>query len=327
LVAAGSGDAHKLFWSNEYDETGWRFINKSIPSGSSHIANDYRGNQLGMYYEDGNGGNVVVITPVPLPFDFTIEATAEASATAYNPAFFGDIIFKSTDASTGQLKDIPTEGLQVNGVVKIEKTFAFDKTYSIGFPFAIASVSNEAYILESYNGTINQFEDASEIEAGAGYLIQFQTPEETEEATTNVTFTSATNPTLYNASNTSVPSGYSLVANPLVINLTELIDGAAAFYVYNFAEQTFALVEEAYSLKPFEALVAVKDVDEPLYDDIGNGFPINLENIDASDPIVDIKYYTLQGIELQQLSENGVYIVKKIYASQKAEVVKVLFKK
>jgi hypothetical protein len=42
------------------------------------------------------------------------------------------------------------------------------------------------------------------------------------------------------------------------------------------------------------------------------------------DPVVAVKYYNLQGMEISQPLEKGVYIVEKIHASQKISVTKEL---
>jgi hypothetical protein len=333
LVADGTGNTYKLFWNTAANETGWRLINNSA-TGENVLVNDNNGSKLGPWRQDGNPGNALDIVQVapPFDFDFVIEASAEASATAYNPDLFGDIIFKSNDVATAQLKDIPADGLTVNGVVKVEKTVTLGKQYPIGFPFAIADVSDETYALQSYDGATNLFGTATDIEAYKGYLIQFPQAEPAEgeaaATTVTVTFTSEANPVLLNATIASVADGYSLVANPLFTNVAEPIGGAEAFYVYDSATEAFVLLgeEAVFALKPFEALVAVKGVTN-LYDNIGDGIDVGLGNIDANDPVVDIKYYTLQGYELQRLSQNGIYLVKKIHASQKAEVSKVLYKK
>jgi hypothetical protein len=322
LVAAGLGDAHTLFWNIEAGETGWRIINNTLAGRINTLLSDYQESdpaEIRVGKEDGNPGHAFDIVPIER-FDFTIEADAEVSATTYDPALFGDIIFQSTDASTGQLKDIPAEGLTVNGVVKVEKTFT-GKNYPIGFPFAIDAVSDETYTLQAYNGAKNLFETVTDIEAGQGYLLQFP-------AEGTVTFTSTPHPTLYGATSNSVAEGYNLTANPLAANVTQAFGDAEALYVYDFATEAFVLLEgsTAFTLRPFEALVTVKGVTTPLYETIGAGLTNGLDGIDASDPVVDVKYYTLQGYELQRLSKTGIYIVKKIHASKKVEVIKVLYK-
>jgi hypothetical protein len=326
LVASGLGDAHIFFWHETANEIGWRLINKTPVIPSNPLMNDNAGAaKVGVWREDSNGGNALVLDPVPLPFDFVIEATEEVSANDYTD-IYGNIIFKSTVATTGQLKDIPEAGLTVNGVVKVEKTVVFNKNFPIGFPFAIAGVSDETYTLQSYNGTANLFETAATIEAGKGYLIQFP-PSIPAVPTGIVTFTSTANPVLLNTSNASVAEGYQFVANPLVINLSHSINDAEALYLYDYTTEAFILHEgTAFTSKPFEALITVKGVSS-LYDNIGAGILNGLENVDVNDPVVEVKYYTLQGCELQCLSGNGVYILKKIHASQKVETVKVFYKK
>jgi hypothetical protein len=42
---------------------------------------------------------------------------------------------------------------------------------------------------------------------------------------------------------------------------------------------------------------------------------------------VAVRYYTIQGVEVTAPAENGLYIVKKFYASKKSDVSKVIYKK
>jgi hypothetical protein len=59
------------------------------------------------------------------------------------------------------------------------------------------------------------------------------------------------------------------------------------------------------------------------------GFQISNEPIsgitvtDANDPVVAERYFNLQGVEIRQPSQTGIYIVKKIHQSQKEEAVKI----
>jgi hypothetical protein len=50
-------------------------------------------------------------------------------------------------------------------------------------------------------------------------------------------------------------------------------------------------------------------------------------DIDSNDPLIAIRYYNLQGVEVQQPQENGIYLIKKIYASQKTETLKIFYNK
>jgi hypothetical protein len=277
---------------------------------------------LEQWSNDGSAKYTFTFTE-PVPQDFVIAATESKSAADYNPLLHADIVFRSTDDATGQLTGIPAEGLTVNGVVKLEKTFTYATDYPIGFPFAVATVSDATYGLKSYNGATNLFEPATTIDAGEGYLINFPAVEGATEVA--VTFTSAANPTLSNAS-TAAATGYNLVANPSVSNITAITD-AEAYYVFDATGGKFVSAETAFTVKPFEALVTVKDVTGTLYETIGSGLPNALNGVDSNDPVVSTKYYTLQGWEVQRPVENGVYIIKNTRASQKTEVVKVFFRK
>jgi uncharacterized protein YjdB len=48
----------------------------------------------------------------------------------------------------------------------------------------------------------------------------------------------------------------------------------------------------------------------------------SIQPVEQNDPVVAIKYYNLRGMEIPQTPEEGVYIVKKIHASQKINMTK-----
>ena len=47
--------------------------------------------------------------------------------------------------------------------------------------------------------------------------------------------------------------------------------------------------------------------------------------IHTGDPVILVKYYTLLGVAVQKPVHNSIYLVKKVYASQKVEIVKELY--
>jgi hypothetical protein len=55
--------------------------------------------------------------------------------------------------------------------------------------------------------------------------------------------------------------------------------------------------------------------------------PDALDEVTDEDTVVDKKYYTLQGLEVNTPVKGEIYILKKIYASAKTSVVKVLIRK
>jgi hypothetical protein len=313
-VAAGNGGNYKLAWSNNVYDT-WRISDPSIPT----IVNDQGGATLTRYGENaGDGGNALQFLPAE-PVDFVINAGETKSAADYRTDVYSDVVFKSTDASTGQLTGIETGGLEVNGVVKLVKTLTPAAEYALGFPFAIDEVSSSDYTLQSYNGTTNEYEPATTLEPAKAYLLTF-----TGAAEEEITFTSTENPVLKNTTTPApaLASGYTLLANPSVANVAA-IDGATRYYAYG--TEGFTLLESTatLTLKPFEAVIAVKDV-TTLYPEIGNGLPDGLSAIDAKDPVILVKYYNLQGVEVRQPVEGNIYLVRKLHASQRIEVVKEL---
>ncbi len=281
---------------------------------------------------------------------FTIEATETGSSADYLAGPYGDIIIKSNESSTGQLI-ISEETLQVNGVVKYQKTFTPKKWYPIGFPFAIASINafedevldyyngdgtpdsadKGDFWLKSYNGDV--FNYATAFDAGKGYAIQFPDDFLDEE----VTFISVANPVLSNTNTlaSALPTGYTLVANPSVANTTSIV-GAQHYYMYNYSENgKFNLLYKdnnelpsGTSLKPFEAMIAVKDVVGELRSVSVEGQETAIDGIDvANDQVIETRYYNLQGIEIPEPATNGIYLVKKIYESKKVEIVKTFINK
>jgi hypothetical protein len=165
------------------------------------------------------------------------------------------------------------------------------------------------------------------IEANAGYIIQFPTAFEGKE----VTFISEDNPTLKNVTESGLnfnATGYHLVANPSVKNLT--LETANKYYIYNSETNNFALLQNGTAvIKPFEAFIVVNGVDASQLKS-----SLNIEEVTAleslniiGDKVIKTEYYTLQGVKIQQPAVEGIYIVKKVYESQKAEVSKVFYKK
>ncbi len=281
--------------------------------------------------------------------DFVIGSSETRTKTDYTSAGYGDIIIQSDENSTGQLTIPAGETLQVNGVVKYQKTFTPKEWYPIGFPFAIASVNAFGEVLDyydgngqagsatkgdfwlkSYNGEV--FDYTTAFVAGKGYAIQFPTAFAGEE----VTFTSVANPVLSNT-NTPTPilaSGYTLVANPSVANTTS-IAGAENYYMYNYSEngkfnvlyQGNNELPSGTSLKPFEAMIAVKDVVNLRAVSV-EAQETAINGVDAAnDQVIEVHYYNLQGIEIPEPTTNGIYLVKKVYESKKVEIVKTFINK
>jgi hypothetical protein len=50
----------------------------------------------------------------------------------------------------------------------------------------------------------------------------------------------------------------------------------------------------------------------------------SIETVGAGDPVIAVRYYNLQGMEVSRPASNEVYIVKKIHASQRVEAIKVI---
>jgi hypothetical protein len=275
---------------------------------------------------------------------FIIPAGGTKSAGEYT---IGNIVFQSDDAlGTGQLTGIPPGGLQVTGVVKLEKIFTPKKWYPIGFPFEIASIWGDFetdpeleiydestehgdFWLQSYDGASDEFGYSDTFTPNTGYAIQF--PEDFEDI--EVTFISETDPTLYNTTASTFSAGYTLIANPSVGNVTEIED---ADYYYQYASSVinnFGLLDGDMTdtpLKPFESVVVAKSIEGTLRSSLGNGQITGLGKLisgKANDRIIETQYYNLQGQKTAKPVNDGLYIVKNTYDSNRVEFTKIVYKK
>jgi parallel beta-helix repeat protein len=294
---------------------------------------------------DGNARINNTIDIGAYEYYFVIAPGASVSSTTYETRY-GDIIFQSDDEhGAGQLTGIGSEGLTVNGVVKLEKTFTVKKWYPIGFPFAIESIKGEFeeeedlviynsdektgdFWLQSYDGEKDEFGYSSTLAANIGYAIQF--PNDFEDV--KVTFISAENPVLYNTTESDIElanDSYTLIANPSVGNVSTITE-AGRYYQYGAdRENNFGLLDEeaTMTLKPFESVVVTKNVQETLRSSLGTGAVTALVPTgNTKDPVIETLYYNLQGQKIQQPLHNEIYIEKKIHVSGKVEATKILFK-
>ncbi|GHU68199.1 hypothetical protein FACS189413_04520 [Bacteroidia bacterium] len=51
----------------------------------------------------------------------------------------------------------------------------------------------------------------------------------------------------------------------------------------------------------------------------------DIQSVIETDPIISMRYYNLQGMEIAHPKNNDIYIVKKIHASQKEKTEKILY--
>jgi hypothetical protein len=280
--------------------------------------------------------------------DYIIAAGATGTVEAYNTLddsdlFYSNIIFNEGSTFTG----ISGAGLAVRGVVEYQLTVAKNRWYAIGFPFAIASVyshyfadegwdaelypkgsnTTDDYWLKTYNGS--QFDENTEgISAGTGYIIQFPEYQDGKK----ISFISEPSVILTNG-NSSLTAGenYSLVNNPSLQALTLSTSDNALYYKYDPDDNRFDLVEETTSLNPFEAVITVQKTSvqgapkQILIED--NFTTIEKPAVSGNDPVIETRYYTLQGALVRQPAENGVYIVKNIRQSGWEEITKMVYLK
>jgi hypothetical protein len=277
-----------------------------------------------------------------VPTDLVIEAGTTVSYSDYKTGGYSDIIIESNETSTGQLILGEEVAPAVNGVVKLEKTFNTKVWYPLGFPFEPAHVTGifpstmnipPDYDLAVYNGTnygdfwVKSFDGAffdysTKIEANTGYIFQF--PEAFNGV--KVTFTSGADIPLENTDlpdNDELQENYNLILNCSFANLQTT--GDARFYLYNSANNSFEPAEAKELINPFEAFILAKTSAPQVQSISVNGEITGLKNTitpAGNDPVIATHYYTLQGEEIQRPLKDGIYIVKKIHASQNAEVSK-----
>jgi hypothetical protein len=285
-----------------------------------------------------------------LPFE--IAANSEREASEYNPVSYTDIVFNEGSQLTG----IAPEGLNVNGVVKVKKTFAKDGWYAIGFPFDINNVScdvdiagddnydkNELktynpnggsgnlgdYWLKYYDGSaFVYYADGSTNIAAGGYALQV--PDVLDGAT--FTFTSANGITISNSSNFAIsPDAYAHVSNPSVANTSiSPLDVIGTYYIFginpaaraDFGRLTVENAALKTALAPFESVI-IANGNTPLLSSLNIDNLTALPKIDLSgEKIIAVEYYNLQGQKIEQLQDNSVYIMKSVYESGKTVVSK-----
>ena len=284
---------------------------------------------------------------------FVIEAGQSRLASEYT-SDYGDIIIKSDDANgTGQLTDIPAEGLPVNGVVKFEKAFASGQWYPVGFPFDVNSINvtiaGADYTLKTYNqggdigdkgdfwlktydGENDQFlyynnsNGSANIDAG-GYVLQVPSGLNNQP----ITFSSESNITLY--SSTAFPaiteaSGYQLMSSPSYANFDVQSAYPATtgnnYYTYGtYGDSNFGLNHNLYTVKPFESVVVENNSPLGLRSSLGadgiTALPaLNLSN----DKVVATEYYNLMGVKVARPAKGNIYVIKTVFESGKTSVVK-----
>jgi hypothetical protein len=215
----------------------------------------------------------------------------------------------------------------------------------MGFPFELAHVNGDFpssmnipsdYDLAVYNGSDygdfwvksydgSNFNYSPTIEENIGYIFQF--PEAFENV--EVTFISEPGVTLQEAAfpdDSELSQGYNLVLNQSLRNLT----ATDHCYLYHSTTNSFDLAEGTESIKPFEAFILAKEGTPRVQSISVSGTITGLKNTIATtgnDPVIATRYYSLQGKEIQQPLRNGVYIVKKIHASQNVEITKEFYNK
>jgi hypothetical protein len=294
--------------------------------------------------------------------EFVIAAGASESATDYiTSPWYTNIVIESNGTTTGQLTG--AENLTVNGVVKLVKTFPVKQWYTIGFPFALASITADwdatapgeetltawndtdgDFWLKTVNPDASGFTQATDIVANTGYIIQF--PDDSEIGAIvgkPVTFTSVLNPVL--AANHTVltqklaSSNYTLEVNPGLQNVSSY-SGFKGYYEHSTNGSSFLAGQNTDNrinsgLQPFEALlVAGSELSTPLRSIVGvedGNVVTRLDTPQSNDPIVATKYYNLQGqpagADNYSPVQAGIYIIKQIHASGKITTARQLIVK
>jgi hypothetical protein len=251
--------------------------------------------------------------------------------------------------------------LTATEAIKVDYTVEDERWYSIGFPFDIAKVYSHDFAthedwdpellpyretvyengfygdfwLKEYDPSLaDHFAYTQAINAGTGYIIQF--PEWFDG--TKITFISEANQTLDKDAMDDLPvisSNYQLVPNPSLKKITLVSSGGNYYYPFKHNSGDNGAYELLTSgnatLLPFEAVITVSRPEAasssmPAFISLGTNNPTGFERPAlANDPVVAIRYYTIQGQEVQKPVANGVYIVRKVYESKKEEVAKIIY--
>ncbi|MDR0863932.1 MAG: leucine-rich repeat domain-containing protein [Candidatus Symbiothrix sp.] len=284
----------------------------------------------------------------------TTDVIIPAGAAAYPTVPAGTTVAKLTFES-GASADLSGTLIATNGV-SVDYTVTNGRWYSIGFPFAIEKVYShlyeenewDPYELDAYDpestgtykgdywlkeytpGGTELFQYRSAIVANKGYIVQF--PDWFDG--TKISFISAsTSVTLSNTGALPFASNHQLVANPRLssLSLNSADDAAKHHYTHHAGENKYNLLDGTYELAPFEAAITLLEPNPSLVpasitieaNTTGIKHPAGV----ANDPVIATHYYTLQGTEVSKPVENGIYLVKKVHESKKAEVVKIIYKK
>jgi hypothetical protein len=210
---------------------------------------------------EGEGAKISYSVAFPLPME--IGATETKYLADYASGGYNDIVFRATDASSGQL--VLPAPLTVSGVVKVVRTVEANRFYAVGFPFG-ATVSPAPSELKRYDG--KQLQNTTAIEKGKGYLIKFA-------AAGEVTFTSTSNPTLPSGG-TIIPVANAdtiFIANPYVNNVLYVGSMTGAYYRYNSVGHYFEKVISSNTkfnpVKTFEGIM-VSTNKAPQYISLGS---------------------------------------------------------
>ncbi|MDR0232817.1 MAG: hypothetical protein LBI82_11955 [Dysgonamonadaceae bacterium] len=289
-----------------------------------------------------------------------IAPTDVTAKSVYANGVYGDIIFKSDGTGTGQLTIPTSQSLTVDGFVKLEKEVT-KKWYAMGFPFDVTvnymnvagdngngtegEYENLWYVSKEYpvadfwlkeitsKGTFVEPETSNFVlKAGKGYVLQF--PSFFNGKT--ITFISTGNSVVLSNDidkYITIDLGYTMVANSSVAEVDFENDydlTGQNFYLFNgdlaFKHYSELNVGEI-KLQPFESMIVFNAPvagTPPLSIGIETGPTGSIDVKADNGKIVDVRYYNLQGLEIKQPVENGIYIVKTTYESNAVETTKVI---
>jgi parallel beta-helix repeat protein/predicted outer membrane repeat protein len=281
--------------------------------------------------------------------DFVINPGDSKSYSDYVNAsgYYGDIIIQSTETATGQLTGIPDGDIEVNGIIKLLKTFTPEQWYPMGFPFEPAHVTGDFsettnshippdYDLAVYDGEnrgdfwVKQYNSdfvySPQIAEKTGYIFRFPDA----FADVEVSFISEPKCILENATleaaiaSENLNNGYNLLTNT---SLSDWQTTENACYLYNPTSNCFEMAEAGTSIKPFESFIVAKPGTMSLVRSIAvdSGITSITPAAKDDDPVIAAHYYNLQGEKVQRPAEKGIYIVKEIHASQKVTAKKVIY--
>jgi hypothetical protein len=253
------------------------------------------------------------------------------------PALSANTAVTGVTVQPGASLDLANYTLSAD-VIKAQQRVAAKQWYSIGFPFAVNKIYSEFYDddldagvnfwMKSHDNTgFTTVANYATPVSGTGYIIEFPLAFEYPSV---ISYSSGAVTGLAKGELTFTEDTYELQANPTLAPYAIDVDAlsAANHYIYklNSAGTEYNRITTNTSIAPFEAIITFESENEPPAMRVsleGNG-TTGITTVVNNDAVVATHYYNLQGIETTQPQRGSIYLVKKIFASGKSEVSKII---